>query len=146
MPVSRQDFTQLPHRPGELIPDEEITATWQGKSWRRTGGCHTKCGVCCEVIILPLDRRLLRSAAYWEKFKHYLEVRGLQVVVSPTRFEVRFPITCQHLQDDKSCGIFGTPERPELCNRWPRMPYDLFETGLDEACTYQWKEEEGHDE
>lgn len=40
-------------------------------------------------------------------------------------------LRCKFLQDDGSCGVYGTPERPDICAEWPSQPWEL--QTLDEA-------------
>jgi Fe-S-cluster containining protein len=68
-------------------------------------------------------------------------------VIQGSRVEAYIPVTCKYLdEEDKSCEVYGEPERPELCSRFPASPYDILQTGLEEVCTYVWKQEHEREE
>ena len=33
-----------------------------------------------------------------------------------------FDIPCTALEDDGTCALYGTPERPDMCSQWPDAP------------------------
>lgn len=123
---------------GQVIPDEAITFANGNKIQVRGGGCRQGCGLCCEYVIVPIDRRVLHSDRLddWEK---WLNIHGIEMRVTPERCEIRIPVECKWLLWDKSCGIHDDPERPEMCGRFPATPVDILDTGLEEACSYTWK-------
>lgn len=144
------EFPLIAPRPGELMPDENILVEEGGRTYRRLEGCHKGCGACCEAMIIPIDPRVLNNPAKFDDWRYWAKLHGVLVVVSKnprqpelTRVEAYIPLTCKHLQEDKSCGVYGTEERPHLCSERPRIPADIIGTGLDEVCSYEWKEEQG---
>jgi hypothetical protein len=50
------------------------------------------------------------------------------------------PQRCKYLTDEGACGIFGQPNRPQICADWPSQPWELLT--LDQAgqlaCGYQF--------
>ena len=132
------------HRPGELMRDDviELTSKIDGKGYKRTGGCHKKCGACCEVMMLPIDPRVLQDVDRFSDWRKWVELHGVKILVGHQAPYVQayIPMVCKHLQEDKSCGVYGTEERPEMCSRVPFSPYDIAGTGLEETCSYKWEE------
>ncbi len=45
-------------------------------------------------------------------------------------------VRCEKLTEDGMCGVFGTPERPEMCAPYPHHPLDV--EGID-FCTYKFR-------
>jgi len=115
---------------------------------RRVVGQCTACGACCRFLALPLPADWPESL--WRKgvlpltvkspeFRYFLEVRGCRVgrhLVGITHQGawrglysgvpvVYFRSTCPHLQEDGRCGLYGKPERPVVCERWPQPTDDL---------------------
>lgn len=98
--------------------------------WIRAGGCTTGCGACCEAVLLPIATQYMgQDWAYW------LELHGITVFESGGVTWAYLPTPCQQLQEDKGCGLHGTPEKPEICKSYPTHPVALW--NLD-VCTYKF--------
>ena len=108
----------------------------------RVGGCTAGCGACCEFLNIPLDRRLLDAPAdRLADWRHWVELHGILVYESGEgddhQLVARIQSPCKHLTDDKRCAVFGEPERPQLCRKYPLHPLDL--EGVEDRCTYIWE-------
>jgi hypothetical protein len=44
-------------------------------------------------------------------------------------------VRCIHLSDDRRCGLFGQPERPDICNQL-RSNEEMCGTDAEEAYRY----------
>ena len=97
-----------------------------GRRFLRTGECDGCCGrevaQCCTFLILPLARALSADEAMWV---------GLHPGVSVEGDQLRIDSPCSKLEDGR-CSIFGTPERPDLCVRYPELPQQLLP-----GCSYE---------
>lgn len=54
------------------------------------------------------------------------------------RDAVFYRSSCPQLDDQGMCKLYGKPERPAVCNRWPAPWDDL--VGVDDVCTYRIEE------
>ena len=43
---------------------------------------------------------------------------------------------CSQLTHDGLCGLYDTPDRPDVCGLWPQSPLDLLQTPY---CGYQFR-------
>ncbi len=133
-------------RPQDLQYAKVIAVQDQGGvPFIRSGGCTKGCGACCTAIILPLDPDILNSPKF-DDYMHWAELHGVRFIKqkNPLRLDsygnemdklsAWIPIRCSELQEDKSCGLIGTPERPDMCGTFPLLPSTL--GGLEEICTY----------
>ena len=68
--------------------------------------------------------------------RRWVELHGITLTEKDGRVWAKLPIPCTALQADKSCGVYGTDARPELCDTWPQEPEDLIELGA--PCGYQF--------
>ncbi len=142
---SRLGPSTHPSSEGDVVNDDPIQwlegAFAGAKTYTRGGGCRSGCGACCEFVILPIDRRVLQSERLddWEK---WLNLHGIELQTTPEKCEVRIPIPCGALQADKSCGVHGTDERPDMCDEFPMTPMQIPNAGLEERCSYTWEEED----
>lgn len=121
-------------------PDETlIVKAADGKYYERTGGCTLGCGKCCEAVIIPLDRRV-RNHREFQDWCNWLALHKITVMIDDEKgyFDAHIPISCEALQPDKSCGLWKTPMRPQMCSTTPRVPGDL--TTVEDVCTYTFKE------
>ena len=125
------------YQPDEVIAVQDVSGTYQVRS----GGCTAGCGACCEFLILPLDPRM-RSADLGRlaDFIYWASLHGVQITESGDWLAARIPLHCEKLvvdeDGDKTCGVFGTPERPAMCARYPRQPLEL--EGVADVCTYKF--------
>lgn len=124
---------------GRFQPDESLIVLSHGKTYMRTGGCTLGCGACCEAVIIPLDPRLLTSGRF-DDWRHWLELHDIRVIIDKDKhyLDAYIPARCRELQENKSCGLWESPERPDLCSRSPRVPEDL-ET-IEDICTYKFSQ------
>ena len=123
------------YQPDEVIATQDESGTYQVRS----GGCTVGCGACCEFIILPLDLRMKQADPERLKdFIYWAALHGVAITDSGDWLAARIPLRCERLvtdeDGDKTCGVFGTPERPVMCARYPRHPLDL--EGVADVCTY----------
>ena len=44
------------------------------------------------------------------------------VPVGEGNYIIRFDIPCSALNENGTCSLYGTPERPDMCGRWPDAP------------------------
>jgi Fe-S-cluster containining protein len=111
---------------------------------RRTGNCRAECGACCEYMILPLHPNMLRHKGEklddWIKWAEY---HGVEIIVDAKEIRAKVPLKCEKLQEDKSCGVYGTDERPRMCSTTPRHPLDM--EGLEDVCSYKFEVLEAKD-
>lgn len=75
-------------------------------------GCPDR-GMCCRYIELPLARRLTSDETRWAELHEGIRIKGSVV---------RIEQTCSALSADGLCTLYGTPDRPEMCARWPDRP------------------------
>ena len=96
-----------------------------GTTYRRTGECHgcNGTGQCCTYVKLPLARELTFDEVKWLELHDGLSIEGLSV---------RIEIACSALKDGR-CELFGQPERPTMCERYPELP------DLDSGCAYTFE-------
>lgn len=115
---------------------------------RRTGHC-LGCGQhCCTRVGVPISGRLIDAGKRGEPvyalpiadpdYQHWLALHGIDgsrlFFVPPDasyqllggRYPVAlFPARCRHLTEDGGCGIYGQPDRPQICDSWPAYPWEL---------------------
>jgi len=122
--------------------DRPLVSFTPSGTYVRTGGCEPGCGlVCCQFLVLPIDPRV-RAHPRYEDWKHWVELHGLTLVEDGGELLVRINIPCSALTEDGLCSLYGKPDRPKLCDRFPRQPGDL--VGLEGQCKYRFtKVEEG---
>lgn len=111
-------------------------------NYMRTGGCTPGCGACCEKVILPLDPRLRSNPHRFRDWVKWAELHGMTIIDDGERLDVYIPIQCEALTDDKMCSLIdedgaNTPERPDMCGRYPQSPREL-ET-VKNVCTYKFE-------
>lgn len=80
----------------------------------RSGACTEGCGACCEFVTLAVHPQYLEKDN-----QDWLSLHGIRLVERSGGVWAYLPIPCRELQPDKSCGLFGKPERPKLCDDWP---------------------------
>ena len=96
-----------------------------GTTYRRTGECDG-CGgkaPCCTYVKLPLARGLSEDEMRWLDLHPGLSVEGQAV---------RIEVPCSALANGR-CELFGTPERPTMCERYPELPE------MDSGCAYTFE-------
>lgn len=77
-----------------------------------------------------------------QEFLETLFIRGVSVKIhtESEKALVDIPQRCQYLTPDGLCGIYGLPERPSFCSRWPEEPAQLLN---DPDCGFRfvWEED-----
>lgn len=90
--------------------------TFIDREYLRTGECDgckaTDPGACCKFIVMP-ERPLTADELKWVRL--HPGVEGLTG---------RHDIPCSALSEGV-CTLYGSPERPEMCVRYPEMPEQL---------------------
>ena len=124
------------YQPDEVIALQDASGTYQVRS----GGCTAGCGACCEFLVLPLDQRMKQNRLF-EDFVYWAGLHGIKIEESGDWLAATIPLACEKLvvdeDGDKRCGVFGTPERPIICTRYPRQRLDL--EGIPEGvCSYKF--------
>ena len=73
----------------------------------------TDCGQCCRYIAIEID--LPTSFSDWENAFWYLTHRNVALYIDwEGDWYIEFMTTCEHLSDQKTCGIYE--ERPKMCS------------------------------
>lgn len=98
----------------------------------RMGACISGCGKCCEFLELEVNPAYMRTP----DVLNWIGLHGITLSMHGERAIARLPIPCTQLQEDKSCGLYGSPDRPEMCGVWPQSPEAL--VGID-GCGYSWE-------
>ena len=107
----------------------------------RQGTCnYTGCGACCKVVLLAVHH------AYLEPDKrHWLELHGITLAERDGLVWATVPSQCRELAADSSCGIYGKPERPQVCADFPFAQADISivdEWAGEPVCSYSFREEQ----
>ena len=92
--------------------------TFADRQYLRTGACDG-CGLCCTFMVLP-ERPLTPDETKWLRLHDGAETLYLAGATG------RIDIPCSALSDGK-CSLYGSPERPEMCGRYPEMPEQLID-------------------
>lgn len=98
----------------------------------RRGSCLEGCGACCEFLRLQVPP----SYGTDPDVKNWVELHGVQIVVIGEATYAVIGNKCSALNPDKSCSVFGTSARPQLCGEWPATPAAM--TGLESVCGYEF--------
>lgn len=108
------------------MPDADLIVHADGRRYLRTGTCNGcashALAQCCTFLQLPLARGLTSDEARWV---------GLHPGVTVVGQSVRIDISCGALHEGR-CTLFGLPERPALCERYPEQPDQVLV-----GCAYQ---------
>ena len=103
------------------------------------GYCKENCGACCTYLKLNVHPE------YWTNSdaRHWVELHGITLTERAGQVWVTIPLPCSALQPDKSCGLYGTDERPRLCSAWPFEQNEIDEVDKRGAnCTFYFEESE----
>ena len=107
---------------------------------QRQGYCAPACGACCKSVQINVN------PAYLEKdVRHWLELHGIRLSERGGGVWAHLPIPCRELQPDMSCGLFGKPERPKLCEEWPFSQKEIDDLDAfvgEKTCTFYFTEVE----
>ena len=105
-------------------------------SYIRQGHCSPNCGACCRSLRLQVPPEYGANP----DIKHWIELHGVRLVQQDGGTFVVLNLQCEALQEDSSCGLYGKPERPELCSAWPATPAAL--APVADVCSYSFILEE----
>mgnify|MGYP001571890559 CR=1 FL=1 len=98
-----------------------------GRRYIRTGECdgckHGRVAQCCTFLAMPMQRHLSADEARWAELHPGILVQDNFMVVN---------VACSALTDDGLCSLFGSPERPAMCERFPELPEQV-----PEGCAYK---------
>ena len=103
--------------------------TFPDRRFLRTGlcdGCKGKAS-CCQYLVLP-ERPLTADEMKWLRLHDGAEALYLAGTTG------RIDIPCSAL-DGSVCTLYGSPERPEMCVRYPELPEQLIQ-----GCAYSLTE------
>lgn len=103
----------------------------------RVGICREGCGACCEFLIVNVN------PVYMEPDKKaWIELHtGLRLFRQESGAWLSIRLPCKHLTAEKACGIFGSPERPQVCADFPSVQTDIaiLEDAFGKgACSYSF--------
>ena len=105
-------------------------------------------------LVVPVNEQAARD----EDFLNYLNIHGLSIVKIGQDYSVDLrgrkcrvvqygeaygvstPAKCRHLLDNNLCGVYGKPERPQMCDTFPQHPAEFI--GLAD-CSYSFSGQEG---
>ena len=96
--------------------------TFADRQYIREGacdGCPKNPGACCQFVVLP-ERPVTADEMKWLRLHNGAAALYLAGVKG------RQNIPCSALADGR-CSLYGSPERPEMCVRYPEMPEQLIE-------------------
>lgn len=100
----------------------------------RIGECREGCGACCESIRLQIPPNYKTDP----DVKNWIELHGIAVITVGEATYAVINRPCVALNPDKSCSLYGTSARPQLCSEWPATPAAM--TGLEDQCSYEFRE------
>ena len=103
-------------------------------TYERQGTCTEGCGACCTFLRLQVPPEYGTNPDV-RKWVELHDVR-LQELDGGLFAFIKQP--CSALTEEGLCGLYGTPERPDLCNSYPMTPAAL--TGIQDVCSYSFKE------
>jgi len=105
--------------------------------YMRVGGCTLGCGACCEAVILALREFDGLQDAAFDDWQHWLGLHGITLFRNQAGILcAHIPIPCSKLGPDKECQAFGTPDRPQMCAKWPEHPMQMLR--VKDFCTYDF--------
>ena len=102
----------------------------------RQGECNT-CngrGLCCSFLRLQVPPEYGTNP----DVKNWVELHGVKVVTMDGGTFAVLQQPCSALTEEGLCSLYGTPERPDLCNHWPATPAALM--GVEDDCSYSFTE------
>ena len=86
-----------------------IDSYWEGPSWPPTRDSVLVVSAPKDGLLLTPDNQVVPQV-FGDSRRHAI---------------VLLEQSCKHLQPDGSCGIFGQPQRPQICAEWPSQPWEL---------------------
>ena len=107
-----------------------------GRASARQGYCRQNCGFCCTYIKFNVHPSYAQADV-----KYWIELHGITVTEVAGQVWVNIPLPCSALQPDKSCGLYGQAERPQVCSVWPFDQNEIDEVNKRGAgCTFYFEE------
>jgi Fe-S-cluster containining protein len=105
-------------RTGVALERADLIQHADGRRYLRTGVCDGCKGLasCCTFLMLPLARSLSVDEQDWVRLHPGVSIVG---------GSVRIDSACSALDGDGKCSLFGMPERPALCVRYPEQPEQM---------------------
>lgn len=100
----------------------------------RTGECH-QCGSCCSGIYLVRGNKPIQTIEQFNDLKGRYEDYSHFVPQQEDATGVLF--RCQHLTEDKRCGIYEN--RPRFCRKYPSEDVLLLGAQLAPQCGFTFK-------
>ena len=77
-------------------------------------------GACCRFVLLAVH------PVYMDADKrHWLELHGIKVAWRDGNAWATIESACRELTDEGLCGIYGQPERPQVCSDFPFTAEDI---------------------
>ena len=100
--------------------------------WTRQGTCQPRqCGsACCKSVILEVNPAYRADA----DVANWISLHGITMFERDGRTLARIPTPCTALDEAGRCGIYGQPERPDMCAAFPSAPASL--DGIEAVCTF----------
>jgi hypothetical protein len=99
-------------------------------------------------MFLPINPSVIpdgdneKKVAEFEDWVKWMKLHGVTLFYSSNgSLTANLPIKCSALTDEGLCGVFGTDDRPEMCNTYPQSGLEL--EGLEEVCTFKFRKLEG---
>lgn len=101
--------------------------TFHDRAYLRTGQCDgcikSIPGACCRYLVLP-ERPVSADELAWLRLHPGAEAMYAEGKTG------RVDIPCSALVEGM-CSLYGLPERPQMCDRYPELPEQLIE-----GCAY----------
>ena len=102
---------------------------------KREGECTVGCGVCCNFLTLQVPPEYNSNP----DVKKWVELHGVRLTERDGGVFAVLNVPCHALTEDGKCGVYGTDERPELCEHWPNSPALISQIPeIEEVCTYSF--------
>ena len=98
----------------------------------RQGECTVGCGACCKLLRLQVPPEYGSNP----DIRKWVELHGVRLVNLDGGVFAMLTLPCSALTEDGKCSLYGTPERPDLCNHWPMTPAALL--GVEDVCTFSF--------
>ena len=101
----------------------------------RAGECNS-CGACCKFVLLAVHPSYLDADR-----RRWLELHDIRLHERDGLVWATVNTPCRHLTEDNHCGIFGQPERPQLCAEFPFVQGDIGlvnEWAGEDVCSYSF--------
>lgn len=102
---------------------------------RREGFCQENCAACCQYLVLQVNPQYAEN----KDVKHWIELHGINLVKRGGALWAYIPTPCSAL-DGTRCSLYGTEERPKVCDVWPtsQAEIDDLEDHTGQDCTYRF--------